>query len=70
MKTTTDLWLATFILLQGEQLADYKKLGHRKVEFGFNTDGDQWKAYKLQYLASPFAKFEQEMSKLRELSYE
>ena len=70
MKTTTDLWLASYILMQGESLHDYKKLGHRKVEFVFNLGAEAWKNYKLQYLKSDFAKFEQEMSKLRELSYE
>ena len=69
MKKTTDLWLTTYIIMQGHPLADYNKIGPRKVEFGFDLSDDDWKKYKLQYLKSDYAKFEQEMAKLRELNY-
>lgn len=67
---TTDLWLATYLILNGEILGDYKKLGHRKVEFVFDISEDKWKDYKLRYLKSDFSRFEQDMSKLRELCYD
>ena len=69
MKRTTDLWLTTFIVMQGISLADYNKIGPRKVEFLFDVDEAKWKELKLQYLQSDFATFEQEMAKLRELNY-
>lgn len=69
MKRTTDLWLTTYIMLQGVPLADYNKIGPRKVEFVFDLPDDKWKEYKLNYLKSDYAKFEQEMAKLRELNY-
>lgn len=69
MKRTTDLWLTTYIILQGHPLSDYNKVGPRKVEFVFNLPDDKWKELKLNYLQSDFAKFEQEMAKLRELNY-
>ena len=70
MKKTTDLWLAGFIVLQGEAVADYKRIGPRKVEFTFDVSTEQWKKYRLQYLSSEFAKLNQEINKLRELYYE
>lgn len=70
MRATTDLWLATFIITQGNPLADYRKLAPRKVEFLFDMDYESWKNSKLDYLKSDYSKFAQEMSKLRELNYE
>ena len=69
MKTTTDLWLATYITRKGIKLADYKLMAPRKVSFGFDISDDEWKKLKLEYFSSELAEFEKSMEKLKDLSY-
>ena len=69
MKTTTDLWLASFLIREGNVLTDYKILGHRKVSFIFDISDNDWKSLKLKYLNSEISEFEKIMEKLKDIAY-
>ena len=69
MKTTTDLWLATYLISKDVVLQDYKQLGPRKVSFCFDISDDDWKKLKLEYFSSELSEFKQAMEKLKDLSY-
>ena len=69
MKTTTDLWLATFIIRSGVPLHDYKLLGPRRVSFVFKIGDEDWKKLKMDYLNSDIVEFEKAMEKLKDIAY-
>lgn len=69
MKSTTDLWLASYVIHSGTPLADYKVLGPRKVSFQFDIEDGAWKKLKLDYFGSEIAEFEKIMEKLKDLSF-
>ena len=69
MKTTTDLWLAAYLVRKGHALSGYKILGHRKVSYQFDISDEQWETERLQYFNSELAEFEKIIEKLKDLAY-
>lgn len=69
MKSTTDLWLASYIIRSGISLSDFRVLGPRKVSFQFDIEDEAWKSLKMEYFNSDIAEFEKIMEKLKDLSY-
>lgn len=69
MKSTTDLWFATFLTQSGVTLSGYDKLGPRKAKFKFKISDEEWAAKKLEYFHSDLNKFRQAQERLKDLSY-
>jgi hypothetical protein len=69
MKETTDLWFAAFLLLKGETVANFIKLGPRKAKFQFSVEDEKWKAYKLEFFSSDIQQIKQKQEQLKDLLY-
>ena len=69
MKETTDLWFASYLLLKGETVANFVKVGPRKARFQFNIEDEAWKRYKLEFFSGDIQQIKQKQEQLKDLIY-
>ena len=69
MKETTDLWFAAFLLLRGEVVANFAKIGPRKARYQFDISDEAWKKYKLEFFSSEIQQIKQKQEQLKDLIY-
>jgi len=69
MKSTTDIWFASFLLIKGIELTSFEKTKPRKGEYRFNLPEEAWKKYKLEFFNSEFVKMRQAQERLKDLVY-
>jgi hypothetical protein len=68
--TTTDLWLAAYLVEQGVSLVNYDKKGPGKLLFHFDTSEDMWKKLNISYLSSDVHRIRQAIDNLKSLLYQ
>lgn len=68
--TTTDLWLASYLVDQGVLLVNYDKKGPGKLQFTFDTTEETWKKLNISYLSSDTHKIRQSIDNLKSLLYQ
>jgi len=69
MKSTTDLWFASFLLHKGEKLKNYVKVGPRKARYEFEISEKDWKELRLQFFASEAQQIKLKQEQLKDLLY-
>ena len=48
MKSTTDLWFASFLKMEGYEITKYEVLARNRGKFYFNISDNDWKELKLK----------------------
>lgn len=70
MKSTTDIWFASYLIdLHGIKLEDFKITSRGRGIFFFNISDDEWKNHKLQFVKSDISKVKHGQEKLKDLLY-
>lgn len=69
MKTTTDLWFASYLVNIGLELKNYKKLNNKKVQFEFEIADNHWASLRVKYFNSDISKYRQAQERLKDLLY-
>ena len=69
MKKTTDLWLVSFLELNGVQITSFKVIKPGRVEFTFNVSDEIWNKMKLEFNNSDIQKYKQKIEALKDLAY-
>lgn len=68
-QTTTDIWLVSFLKLNGIELSDYKKQPNGRFVFEYNIDQKLWKKMKFEFLKSDVSKIKYAQEQLKDLIY-
>lgn len=69
MKTTTDIWFASYLLSLGHLIRDFEVIGRHKGRYKFKLDDEAWKAAKINYISSEVKKLEEIHKQLKDLLY-
>lgn len=69
MKSTTDLWLASFLMLKGYKVADFKQKERGRGSFEFDIEEEQWKELKMEFSHSDVTKIKYFHEQLKDMLY-
>lgn len=68
-QSTTDLWFASFMVLNGHNVSGYESISRGKVRFEFSVDNATWKELKLKFNNSEASKLKQIQESLKDLGF-
>ena len=66
---TTDIWFASYLLLSGIVLKDYKVISRGKGQFIFDVTAEEWKQHKLAFRTSDVNTIAEYQKQLKDLLY-
>ena len=69
MKSTTDIWLAGFLVRNGHRVVKTDN-STKRAKFFFAIDGDQWQQLKLEWMESADMKIKYTHERLKDLIYQ
>ena len=69
MKSTTDIWFASYLKYKGYELTDFTLVTRGRAKYLFKIDEDIWKKEKFEFLRSDLSKLKQIMEELKDLIY-
>lgn len=69
MKATTDIWLASFLMLQGHTVSDFETIGKGKGKYFFKMSEDDWSSIKMDFHNSEVSKIKMNQISLKDLLY-
>lgn len=70
MKSTTDLWFASYIMsVKGIPLENFELINVRRGKFIFKVEESEWKKLKLDFHNSDISKCKHGQEKLKDLLY-
>jgi len=70
MKSTTDIWFASFLIeLRGYKLHDYHVIARGRGRFNFKISDEDWKREKMLFMQSDVSKLKQGQEKLKDLLF-
>lgn len=69
MRSTTDIWFATFLKMEGYSVVNFEVLGLNKGKFFFEITDEGWKDMKMKCDKSIISKVKTAQTSLRDLLY-
>lgn len=69
MKSTTDIWFASFLMSMDHKCVDFNIISRYKGEYKYNISEADWKKLKLLYINSEVKKIEDYQKQLKDLLY-
>lgn len=70
MKSTTDIWFASFLFRNGHKPVKIDNASGRRASFYFDIDGDDWQKLKLEFSSSEDIQIKYTHEKLKDLIYQ
>lgn len=69
MKSSTDIWYSSFLMLKGFKLIKYEVVSRGKGKYFFNISDDEWVKYKLEFNNSELIKYKTNIEQLKDLLF-
>jgi hypothetical protein len=69
MKGTTDIWLASFLMLQGHSVDNFDVIDKHKGKYYFNLTDEEWETVKMEFHNSDISKVKMYHVSLKDLLY-
>lgn len=69
MKSTTDIWFASYLLYKGFELADFEVIKRGKGSYTFDITDEEWKDFKLDFSKSETNAIKSHHIALKDLLY-
>jgi 5,10-methylene-tetrahydrofolate dehydrogenase/methenyl tetrahydrofolate cyclohydrolase len=69
MIQTRDLWIAAFMINEGEKLVKFEVISRGKAKFYFNITDERYNELKLKFFQHDLSKIKQTMEELKDLAY-
>lgn len=67
LKSTTDIWFASYLRHNGYEVKDYEIINRSKGKFFFDLSQDKWKEMRLKFDGSETSKIKMHQISLKDL---
>lgn len=67
LKSTTDIWFASYVMLFGHEVRDYEIMNRNKGKFLFDISDADWKQLRLKFSTSDVSRIKMNQIILKDL---